>query len=86
MTWLRRSLERQENTYARNEALFRGNIALALVNAGEPEEAAHHVVQGEALLTEVSSGRARDLLGAARRALTATLPPKEQEHSGGHDQ
>ncbi|WP_328406473.1 hypothetical protein OHS70_38575 (plasmid) [Streptomyces sp. NBC_00390] len=79
VTWLRRSLERQEATYARNEALGRGNLANALIDAGEREEAAHHIVHGEALLTEVSSGRARDLLGTARQALTAadpaTLPP-----------
>lgn len=81
VNWLRRSLERQEAVYARNEALSRGHLARALVAASEPEEAAHQVTQGEALLTEVSSGRARELLDTARQALAAThpktLPPKE---------
>ncbi|MEU3317112.1 hypothetical protein ABZ743_31155 [Streptomyces sp. NPDC006662] len=69
--WLRRSLERQETTYARNEALQRAGLATALARCGEAEEAAHHITQGEALLTEVSSGRAREGLAAARRELAA---------------
>ncbi|WP_079408560.1 hypothetical protein [Streptomyces sp. 3211] len=69
VTWLRRSLERQEVTYARNEVLHRGRLAGALARSGEADEAAHHIHQGEALLTEVSSGRAREGLAVARREL-----------------
>ncbi|MFD9516067.1 GNAT family N-acetyltransferase [Streptomyces sp. NPDC059979] len=67
VSWLRRSLERQEATYARNEALQRAGLAGAIARSGEAEEAAHHLEQGEALLTEVSSGRARESLAVARR-------------------
>ncbi|MEU4358753.1 hypothetical protein [Streptomyces virginiae] len=74
VTWLRRSLERQEVTYARNEALHRGRLAGALARSGEADEAAHHIEQGEALLTEVSSGRARDGLAVARRELDLIRP------------
>lgn len=74
VTWLRRSLERQESSYARNEALGRGALASALLLAGEPEEAAHHISAGEALMGEVSSGRARLALAHARQELTRLAP------------
>ncbi|MFJ4866134.1 hypothetical protein [Streptomyces sp. NPDC088748] len=54
---------------ARNEVLHRGRLAGALARSGEADEAAHHIDQGEALLTEVSSGRAREGLAVARREL-----------------
>ncbi|MFB7467083.1 hypothetical protein ACFCZ1_26910 [Streptomyces sp. NPDC056224] len=76
VTWLRRSLERQEVTYARNEALHRGRLAGALARSGEADEAAHHIEQGEALLTEVSSGRAREGLAVARRELDRIRPTR----------
>ncbi|MFI8503969.1 hypothetical protein ACIGFK_36505 [Streptomyces sp. NPDC085524] len=76
VTWLRRSLERQEVTYARNEALHRGRLAGALARSGEADEAAHHIQQGEALLTEVSSGRAREGLAVARRELDRIRPTR----------
>ncbi|UUU37595.1 hypothetical protein [Streptomyces sp. NBC_00162] len=76
VTWLRRSLERQEVTYARNEALHRGRLAGALARSGEADEAAHHIEQGEALLTEVSSGRAREGLAVARRELDRIRPAR----------
>ncbi|MBV7697640.1 hypothetical protein [Streptomyces sp. TRM70350] len=72
--WLRRSLERHEASYARNEALGRGALASALVRSGEAEEAAHHIRKGQALLTEVSSGRARLALSAAREELARLAP------------
>lgn len=74
VSWLRRSLERQETTYARNEALQRAGLAGALARSGEADEAAHHIEQGEALLTEVSSGRAREGLAVARRELDRIRP------------
>ncbi|MGW6412904.1 hypothetical protein ACWF95_38010 [Streptomyces vinaceus] len=74
VSWLRRSLERQEATYARNEALQRAGLAGALARSGEGDEAEHHIEQGEALLTEVSSGRAREGLAAARRELHRVRP------------
>ncbi|MFI8504946.1 hypothetical protein ACIGFK_41540 [Streptomyces sp. NPDC085524] len=74
VSWLRRSLERQEATYARNEALQRAGLAGALARSGEADEAEHHIEQGEALLTEVSSGRAREGLAAARRELHRVRP------------
>ncbi|MGP3636868.1 hypothetical protein ACTU45_26520 [Streptomyces sp. 24-1644] len=74
VSWLRRSLERQETTYARNEVLQRAGLAGALARSGEAEEAAHHIEQGEALLTEVSSGRARESLAVARRELRRARP------------
>ncbi|MFJ3841096.1 hypothetical protein ACWGHM_36785 [Streptomyces sp. NPDC054904] len=70
--WLRLALERQEATYARNEALARAGLAGALARSGEADEAAFHIKQGEALLTEVSSGRAREGLAQARRELART--------------
>ncbi|GAA3242135.1 hypothetical protein GCM10010260_81970 [Streptomyces filipinensis] len=70
--WLRLALERQEATYARNEALARAGLAGALARSGEADEAAFHIEQGEALLTEVSSGRAREGLAQARRELART--------------
>ncbi|MCX4546744.1 hypothetical protein [Streptomyces sp. NBC_01565] len=76
VSWLRRSLERQETTYARNEALQRAGLAGALARSGEAEEAAHHLEQGEALLTEVSSGRARESLAVARHELDRVRPTR----------
>ncbi|MDD9383098.1 hypothetical protein M8Z33_41930 [Streptomyces sp. ZAF1911] len=76
VSWLRRSLARQESTYARNEALQRAGLAGALARSGEADEAAHHIEQGEALLTEVSSGRAREGLAAARRELDRIRPAR----------
>ncbi|MFG3001476.1 hypothetical protein [Streptomyces sp. NPDC048340] len=74
VSWLRRALERQETTYARNEVLQRAGLAGALARSGEADEAAHHIEQGEALLTEVSSGRARESLAVARRELHRVRP------------
>ncbi|MGO4462599.1 hypothetical protein AB4039_35725 [Streptomyces sp. M-16] len=76
VSWLRRSLERQEAAYARNEALQRDGLAGALARSGEADEAVHHIEQGEALLTEVSSGRAREGLAAARRELDRVRPTR----------
>ncbi|MGW1766721.1 hypothetical protein ACWCQL_21945 [Streptomyces sp. NPDC002073] len=81
--WLRRSLERQEATYARNEALQRAGLAGALARSGEVEEAVHHIEQGEALLTEVSSGRAREGLALARRELDR-IHPQPHPHPHPH--
>ncbi|MFI9741592.1 hypothetical protein [Streptomyces sp. NPDC052494] len=74
VNWLRRSLAHQEASYARNEALGRGNLARALALSGEAEEAAHHIDAGEALLGEVSSGRARVALAHARTELVRLSP------------
>lgn len=76
VSWLRRSLARQETTYARNEVLQRAGLAGALARSGEADEAAHHIEQGEALLTEVSSGRAREGLAVARRELDRIRPTR----------
>jgi len=74
VSWLRRALERHDASYARNEALGRGALASALALSGEADEAAHHIREGEALLVEVSSGRARLALSDARKALTRLDP------------
>lgn len=74
VTWLRKALERRETTYARNEALYRGALAVSLVRSGEPEEAAHEITEGAALLSEVSSGRARETLTQARHELARLKP------------
>ncbi|MBT2545629.1 hypothetical protein J7E99_34325 [Streptomyces sp. ISL-44] len=74
VTWLRKALDRQEATYARNEALGRGALAAALARSGEPEEAAYQLTEGEALLSEVSSGRARETLAQARHELARLKP------------
>ncbi|WP_327267134.1 hypothetical protein OG444_40085 (plasmid) [Streptomyces sp. NBC_01232] len=76
VSWLRRSLERQETAYARNEALQRAGLAGALARSGDADEAAHHIEQGESLLTEVSSGRARESLAVARRELDRVRPTR----------
>lgn len=72
--WLRRSLGNQEASYARNEALVRFNLAGALAQAGEAEEAAHEITSGAVLLTEVSSGRARTSMQEAHFHLQALNP------------
>ncbi|WP_143685819.1 hypothetical protein [Streptomyces sp. 1331.2] len=72
--WLRRSLGSQESSYARNEALVRFNLAGALAQAGEAEEAAHEIASGAVLLTEVSSGRARTSMQEAHSHLQALNP------------
>lgn len=72
--WLRASLQRQEATYARNEALGRFTLAGALAQAGEADEAAHELTQGAVLLTEVSSGRARQALREAHEHLVQADP------------
>ena len=74
VTWLRRSLEYQESSRSRNEAIGRGELATALARSGEAEEAAYHIGQGEALMTEVSSGRARESLAIARSELARLNP------------
>ena len=71
VTWLRRCLEHQERSYARNEALHRGDLASSLVRAGELEEAAYQIDMAQDLLAEVSSGRAREAVADARRELTS---------------
>ncbi|MFI6157012.1 hypothetical protein ACIBCA_30505 [Kitasatospora sp. NPDC051170] len=72
--WLRRSLGNQETNYARNEALVRFNLAGALAQAGEAEEAAHEIASGAVLLSEVSSGRARTSMQEAHSRLQALNP------------
>ncbi|GAA3386371.1 hypothetical protein [Streptomyces racemochromogenes] len=76
VTWLRNSLERQEANYARNEALQRAGLAGALARYGDAEEAEHHIQRGEALLCEVSSGRALESLATARRELDQLRPSR----------
>jgi hypothetical protein len=70
VTWLRRCLEHQESTYARNEALHRGDLATSLVRAGELDEAAYQIDLAQDLLAEVSSGRAREAVTSAQRELS----------------
>ncbi|MFD0566029.1 hypothetical protein ACFQ2M_31795 [Kitasatospora saccharophila] len=72
--WLRRSLGYQEANYARNEALVRFNLAGALAQAGEAEEAAYGLSSGAVLLTEVSSGRARTSMQEAHSHLKLLNP------------
>jgi hypothetical protein len=74
VTWLRKSLERQGATYARNEAIGRGALACALARAGEAEEAAYQIQQSEALFAEVSSERAHETLADARHELARLRP------------
>lgn len=74
VTWLRKALERQEATYARNEAIGRGALAAALARSGEADEAAYQLAEGEALLSEVTSGRARETLAEARHELALLKP------------
>lgn len=85
VTWLRKALERQEATYARNEALGRGALAAALARSGEPEEAAYQLTEGEALLSEVSSGRARETLAQARHELARLRSCMPIDHVDGSD-
>jgi hypothetical protein len=79
VTWLRNSLTRQEATYARNEALGRFTLASSLAQGGEADEAAHELTQGAALLTEVSSGRARTLMDEAHRHLAQIDPCRAEQ-------
>jgi tetratricopeptide (TPR) repeat protein len=74
VTWLRKALERQEATYARNEAITRGALAAALARSGEADEAAYQLTEGESLLSEVASGRARATLAEARHELARLKP------------
>ncbi|MEU9337945.1 hypothetical protein AB0D49_33090 [Streptomyces sp. NPDC048290] len=69
--FLSAALAHQEASYGRNRALYRITLALALVNAGEVDEAAAHAVGSLEALEEVESGRVMRRLTTVTKSLQA---------------